>query len=146
MYNGTRLPFRGIGHARNGSCKLKKRILISIVDDDQWVRDAMGDLVESLGYGALKFSSAEHFLESGRIAESACLITDLQMPGLNGLDLQQRLLAQGYDTPVIFITASPEKQFEDRAQNAGAVALLSKPFDDKVFVNCIQTALNGRAG
>jgi FixJ family two-component response regulator len=105
----------------------------------------MGDLVESLGYDALTFSSAEHFLESGRVAESACVITDLQMPGLNGLDLQQRLLAQGYTTPVIFITASPEK-FEHRAKNSRAVAFLTKPFDDSAFVNSVQIALSCRVG
>jgi FixJ family two-component response regulator len=123
---------------------LKKTIMISIVDDDQFVRDATSDLVESLGYSSLKFSSAEHFLESGRVAETACLITDVQMPGLNGLDLQSELLAKGHKTPIIFITAYPEKQFERRALEAGAVAFLAKPFDDSTLVSSIELALKVR--
>jgi FixJ family two-component response regulator len=123
---------------------VKKKIMISIIDDDQCVRDATGELVESLGYDVRKFHSAEHFLESGHIAETDCVITDLQMPGLNGLDLQERLLAEGHNTPVILITAFPEERFEERARNAGAAAFLRKPFDDRTLVNSIAAALNSR--
>jgi FixJ family two-component response regulator len=118
--------------------------MISIVDDDSCVREATGDLVESLGYDVLKFSSAEHFLRSGQIAETACLITDLQMPGLSGLDLQTELLAQGHDTPVIFITAFPEERYQTRALDAGAIGFLKKPFDDRSLISCIEAALQNR--
>jgi FixJ family two-component response regulator len=84
---------------------------ISIIDDDQTVREATGDLVQSLGYEVLTFESAERFLESGRLAETSCLIADLHMPGLSGLDLQSRLIAEGQRIPVIFVTAFPEERF-----------------------------------
>ena len=119
--------------------------MISIVDDDRFVREAMGDLVQSLGYEAATFDSAEHFLQSGRLAETSCLITDLQMPGLSGLALQSHLLAEGHRTPVIFITAVPEAKFRSRAKNAGAVGFLSKPFDEESLINCLDTALNALA-
>jgi FixJ family two-component response regulator len=118
--------------------------MISIIDDDHCVREATGDLIESIGYRALKFPSAEDFLQSGQVAETACLITDLQMPGLNGLDLQSELSAKGYDTPVIFITAFPEERFQNRALEAGAVAFLSKPFNDTVLITHIERALKIR--
>jgi len=81
--------------------------LISIVDDDALARDGIAELVESLGYRAVTFTSAEHFLRSDVIAKTTCLITDMQMPGLNGLELQEALKSQGYRTPVILITAYP---------------------------------------
>ena len=99
--------------------------MISIVDDDRFVREVMGDLVQSLGYEAATFDSAEHFLQSGRLAETSCLITDLQMRGLSGLALQSHLLAEGHRTPVIFITAVPEEKFRSRAKDAGAVGFLA---------------------
>ena len=117
---------------------------ISIIDDDQVVREATGDLVQSLGFEVATFESAERFLESGRLAETSCLITDLQMPGLSGLDLQGRLIAEGQRIPVIFITAFPEERFRRRAMNAGAVGFLSKPFDEEALLDCLDTALNHR--
>ena len=114
---------------------------ISIIDDDQVVREATGDLVQSLGYEVATFESAERFLESGRLAETLCLITDLQMPGLSGLDLQSRLIAEGQRIPVIFITAFPEERFRRRAMNAGAVGFLSKPFDEESLIRYLETAL-----
>src|SRR6516165_2942946 len=115
---------------------------ISIVDDDPTVREAIADLVQSLGYEAATFDSAEQFLESGAVAKTSCLITDLQMPGQSGLELQKQLLAEGHHTPVIFVTAFPEEKFKNRAMNAGAVAFLSKPFRDDTLVECVKTALN----
>ena len=81
--------------------------LISIFDDDELARDGMRELVESLGYNVATFKSAEYFLQSGAVAQTTCLITDLQMPGLSGLELQQELQARGYHTPVILVTAYP---------------------------------------
>jgi FixJ family two-component response regulator len=100
-------------------------------------RDGMGALVESLGYKAVSFSSAEHFLASGAIAKTTCLITDLQMPGLSGLELQEALRSQGHRTPVILITAYPNESRRNRAIAGGAVGFLSKPFDDASLIECL---------
>ena len=116
--------------------------MISIVDDDRIVREAMGDLVQSLGYEVATFESAEHFLESGSLAETRCLITDVQMPGLDGLELQRRLLAEGHSTPVIFVTAFSAGSSRRRAMEAGAVGFLSKPFHEDSLIKCVESALN----
>jgi FixJ family two-component response regulator len=117
--------------------------MISIIDDDHFVREAMGDLVQSLGYEVATFDSAEQFLQSGRLADTSCLITDLQMPGLSGLALQSHLMAEGHRKPVIFFSAVPEEKFRNRTKNAGAVGFLSKPFKEGSLINCLDTALNG---
>ena len=119
--------------------------LISIVDDDVLARDGIRELVESLGYKTTVFELAEHFLESGLIAETTCLITDLQMPGLNGLELQEALRSQGYQTPVILITAYPNEKHRKRALDNGAVGFLSKPFDDEALIECLTAAIRLRA-
>jgi FixJ family two-component response regulator len=116
--------------------------MISIVDDDDFVRESIRTLVESLGYEVATFESAEKFLESGRLPQTSCLITDLQMPGLSGLDLQGRLIADGHCIPIIFITAFPDHKFRFRAMSAGAVGFLSKPFDERLLISCLDRALN----
>src|SRR5262249_52898737 len=95
--------------------------LISIVDDNALVGDGIASLVESLGYNAVTFTSAEHFLRSDVIAETTCLITDVQLPGLSGLELQEALQSQGHLTPVIVITGYPNKKHRTRALENGAV-------------------------
>jgi FixJ family two-component response regulator len=115
--------------------------MISIVDDDDCVREAIGDLVQALGHETATFDSAEAFLESGRITDTSCLIADVQMPGLTGLDLQSQLRADGHRTPVIFVTAFPDEKQQKRAMNAGAVAFLSKPFEENALIDCLDTAL-----
>jgi FixJ family two-component response regulator len=115
--------------------------VISIVDDDPVARGAIGDLIQSLGYRAVTFPSAELFLDSDCVGEVACLITDVQMPGMTGLDLQNHLQATGYDTPFVVISAFPEERFRTRALNAGAVAFLSKPFEEESLIGCINAAL-----
>jgi FixJ family two-component response regulator len=115
--------------------------LISIVDDDPLARDGIRELVESLAYKATTFESAQHFLESGLIADTTCLITDLQMPGLNGLELQEALRAKGYCTPVILITAYPNETHRKRALDGGAVGFLSKPFDEASLIRCLIAAI-----
>ena len=95
--------------------------LISIVDDEALARDGIRELVESLGYRALTFDSAENLLQFGLIGETTCLITDMQMPGLNGLELQEALQSQGHQTPVIVITAYPNETHQTRALKNGAV-------------------------
>jgi len=106
--------------------------LISIVDDDALARDGIKELVESLGYETRTFISTEHFLESGAIAQTACLITDLQMPGLNGLELQAALRSEGCCIPIILITAFPNEKHRNRALEGGALGFLGKPFDEVI--------------
>jgi FixJ family two-component response regulator len=89
--------------------------------------------------------SAEHFLEDGMIAETTCLITDLQMPGLSGLELQQALRSQGYHTPVILITAYPNEKHRARALGNGAGGFLSKPFDERSLIECLTVAIELRS-
>jgi FixJ family two-component response regulator len=115
--------------------------VISIIDDDASVRTATESLVRSLGFIALTFPSAEAFLESERLAETDCLITDVQMPGMSGVDLQSRLLDDGVRVPIIFITAFPEDHIRERAQAGGAAAFLTKPFDGQTMIQCIEDAL-----
>jgi FixJ family two-component response regulator len=117
------------------------RAMISIVDDDKSVRDAAKTLVRSLGYEAATFASAEEFLESGQLDETACLITDVQMPGMSGADLQNHLIANGDCTPVIFVTAFPECGLRERVLCAGAVGFLSKPFREDSLIACLNKAL-----
>jgi FixJ family two-component response regulator len=96
--------------------------------------ECIRELVDSLGYNTATFMSAEHFLEDGMIAETTCLITDLQMPGLSGLELQQALRSQGYHTPVILITAYPNEKHRTRVLGNGAVGFLTKPFDERLLI------------
>jgi FixJ family two-component response regulator len=119
--------------------------LISIIDDDELARDGTGELIESLGYKAVTFNSVESFLQSGVIAETTCVITDLQMPGLNGLELQEALQSQGYRAPVILITAYANEKCRTRALNNGAIGFLSKPFDDTSLMNCLAAAFKVRS-
>lgn len=118
--------------------------VISIIDDDASVRTATESLVRSLGFVALTFPSAEAFLESERLADTDCLITDVQMPGMSGVDLQSRLLDDGVRVPIIFITAFPEDHIRARAHAGGATAFLTKPFDGQTMIQCIEHALNGK--
>ena len=115
--------------------------LVSIVDDDPLAREGIKELVESLGYKALAFVSAHDFLRSGAVAVTSCLITDLQMPGLNGLELQDRLQTLGYRTPVILITAYPDEKHRCRAMRAGAIGFLSKPFEEQALLECLTIAM-----
>ena len=120
--------------------------MISIIDDDVSMRNATRRLIKSLGLNADTFASAEEFLESDRVNDTACVITDMQMPGLSGAELQSLLIAQGVNTPIIFITAFPEESLRRRALDAGAVGFLSKPFDEGRLINCLKTALGSQAG
>jgi FixJ family two-component response regulator len=119
--------------------------LISIVDDDESIREATRGLVRSLGYQAAVFSSAEEFLRSDSVDSTSCLITDVQMPGLSGIDLQRRLIDRGTQMPTIFITAFPGDSTRAVAMKAGAVGYLGKPFSEENLVRCLDSAL-GRSG
>jgi FixJ family two-component response regulator len=124
---------------------MSKVPLISIIDDDALARDGIGELIESLGYKAVTFNSAENFLQSGVIAETTCVVTDVQMPGFNGLELQEALRSQGYSTPVILITAYPKEKQRTRALDNGAIGFLSKPFSEKTLMECLTAAIKVRS-
>jgi len=115
--------------------------VISIIDDDPSVRKATDGLVRSLGYRSLTFASAEDFLESDHIDDTSCVITDVQMPGLSGVELQSVLIARGARLPMIFITAFPEDRIRRSVLEAGAVGFLSKPFEEAVLIEHLQAAL-----
>ena len=120
---------------------MSRAAIVSIVDDDDSVRAAMSSLVRSLGYEACVFASAEAFLESPRLHDTACLIADIQMPGMNGLDLQSELRVRQHRIPIIFITAFPEERIRQRAEAAGAIGFFSKPVDSRVIIDCLDTVL-----
>jgi FixJ family two-component response regulator len=116
--------------------------VISIIDDDPSVREATQSLIRSLGYDAQAFASAEEYLRSDSVNDSSCLITDLHMPGMSGTDLQDRLIAEGYQIPIIFVTAYYEDRVRDRVMDAGAFGFLRKPFNDESLIACLDKALN----
>ncbi|WP_027687395.1 response regulator transcription factor [Rhizobium leguminosarum] len=118
-----------------------KRPLIAIVDDDEPMRDAIKGLVRSMGFDAETFSSADDFLTSPHIRRTACLVTDINMPGMSGLDLHRRLVALGRSIPTILITAFPEKNVRASALGADIVGCLTKPFGEEVLLDCIRSAL-----
>jgi FixJ family two-component response regulator len=115
--------------------------VISVIDDDLSFRRATARLIHSLGHAVASFGSAEEFLDSGRLAETACLISDVHMPGMDGIELQSRLRAEGRRVPIIFITGYPETNTRQRALASGAVAFLDKPFRDDDLISCLDQAL-----
>jgi FixJ family two-component response regulator len=117
--------------------------MISIVDDDKSVREATKGLLRSHGYAAATFASAEDFLQSNQVHDTTCLISDVQMPGLSGVELQSRLIAQGHRTPMIFVTACPEENTRARALQSGAIGFLTKPFNEERLIGYIHAALAG---
>jgi FixJ family two-component response regulator len=119
----------------------ERKKLISIVDDDESVRRTTTLLVQSFGFQAAAYESAESLMRSGQLQETSCLIVDLQMPGMNGLQLQRHLAASGYNIPIIFITAYDSKESRQLAMQAGAVAFLSKPFNDELLLETLRATL-----
>ena len=125
---------------RSAGQELSKTPMISIVDDDESVRESTKALVRSLGYAARTFASAEEFLNSNP-DDTSCLILDVQMEGLSGVELQERLIAEGRRTPIIFVSAFPDERIRDHALGAGAIGFLRKPFSDEKLIHCIDSAL-----
>ncbi len=115
--------------------------LISVVDDDESIRRTTTLLIESFGYRAATFESAETFLKSGDLSDTSCVIVDVQMPGMDGLQLQRHLAAAGCGIPIIFITAYESSDARQRAMQAGAAAFLGKPFSDEQLLRTIRSAL-----
>ena len=121
--------------------KLSNIPMISIIDDDELVRDAVKGLVRSLGYAAAEQASAEDYLRSNEHGTSSCPITDIQMPGMSGADLQAQLIGEGNFTPIIFMTAFDNENIRARVLEAGAFGYLKKPFDENDLVQCLENAL-----
>lgn len=115
--------------------------VVSIIDDDEFVRSATNRLVRSLGFIAPTFASADEFLRSPHLNDTSCVISDVQMPGISGLEMQSMLIAKGKNVPIIFITAFPDERIRALAMKAGAVCFLSKPFEGSTLIECINNAL-----
>jgi FixJ family two-component response regulator len=119
----------------------KKRPLLSVVDDDESVRESLPDLLGEFGFAARVFSSAEEFLSSDCVAETSCLILDIAMPGISGPELYQELKRRGYDLPVVFITGQRDESLRARLVKQGAAGFLLKPFSDATLLAAIKTAM-----
>ena len=122
---------------RSGKVKV-----VSVVDDDASFRGALQRLLKSAGFQVRAFASAEDFLKSGRQHETGCLIADIRMPGMSGLDLQAKLNADHFPIPTIFISAHGDEKMRLQAMRGGAVKFLAKPFDDAILLESVRTALN----
>ena len=117
------------------------RPLLSVVDDDESVRESLPDLLREFGFAARAFSSAEEFLSSDCLNQTSCLILDIAMPGMSGPELQRELKRRGYEIPIIFITASTNKTVRSRLLEQGAVKCLFKPFSDTALLEAVNSAL-----
>ena len=115
--------------------------LIAIVDDDDLMRGALQGLLKEAGFAARAFASGEEFLSSGHLRDAECLIADIRMPGMSGIDLQARLNADQVRIPIIFITAHGDARLRMQAMRAGAVEFLAKPFDEEVLLESVRAAL-----
>ncbi len=120
---------------------MPKASLVSVVEDDQFFRESMRRLMRSLGYSVEAFPSAADFLASPRLVETACLIADVHMPAMTGLELYRHLIAAGYAIPTILVTAYPDDDVRARALNDGVVCYLRKPVDEKRLMRCLRAAL-----
>jgi FixJ family two-component response regulator len=125
---------------------LSKGPVISIVEDDAAVRAATENLVKALGFDVYTFASAVEFLQSHRMAETGCLISDVQMPNMSGIELQANLADRGFRIPTIFMTAFPDESVKRRAMDAGAVGFLPKPFTARALIQCIRDAISQGSG
>jgi FixJ family two-component response regulator len=117
-------------------------LLISIVDDDESVRQALKSLIGSVGFQAEVFGSGEEFLNSAHVLQTGCLIADVRMPGMSGLELQERLNAAGSSVPIVFISAHDDSDARDRGLRAGAIAFLQKPFSEDALLGAITASLD----
>jgi FixJ family two-component response regulator len=130
--------------ACKGSAIMPQVPVIAIIEDDASVRVATQNFVRSLGFTACAFEAAEEFMRSPHMTEASCLIADVQLPGMSGVELQTVLCAQGRDTPIIFLSAFQDEAIRASAIKAGAVCFLSKPVDGQILVECLDRALNKR--
>lgn len=117
---------------------------VAIVDDDESIRAALQGFMKEAGLPAQSFASAEEFLMSGDMTQTGCLVADIRMPGMSGLDLQARLNADRLRIPIVFITAHGDENMRMQALRAGAVEFLAKPFDEEVLLDCVRAAMENR--
>lgn len=110
---------------------------VAVIEDDDSVREATKHLLRLLGYTTASFTSAEEFLRSGRVRDTACLVTDVRLPGISGVDLQSRLIMDGHHMPIIFITSFPDEAISARVLRSGAIGYLSKPFREESLISCL---------
>jgi len=115
--------------------------LVAVIDDDHAVRESSESLIRSAGFAVRVFDSAEQFLNSPYLRKAACLVLDVRMPGMSGPELRRKLLSEGYEVPVIFITAAADEEAKARELTNGAVAYLTKPFDEQELLPAIDRAL-----
>jgi CheY-like chemotaxis protein len=134
------------GRSASGRTVLSTLSVISVVDDDASVRAATNNLLRSHGYVVHTFASAEEFLQSTHLNDMSCVIADVQMPIMSGVELLTTMRAQGYRVPFIFITAFPDDSIRARALNAGAICFMAKPFSGPTLIKCLATALEGHRG
>jgi FixJ family two-component response regulator len=120
---------------------LMERPLLSVVDDDEMLRESLPDLLREFGFAAQAFSSGEEFLSSGYVERTTCLILDVAMPQMSGLDLQEELKRRGYVIPTIFITGQKDEEVQEQAFRQGAVKFLYKPFSDEVLLDAVNETL-----
>jgi FixJ family two-component response regulator len=125
---------------------LEPSFTVFVVDDDESIQRALKRLLRSEGYRVVTFGSAEDLLESGSVLGEGCLVLDIRLPGMSGLDLDERLSSSGRRRPVIFMTAHDNPQWQERAGAAGAVAYLRKPFDQQSLLDAVRLALARRSG
>lgn len=118
--------------------------IVSIIDDDISVRVAVADIVRSMDLTAKTFASGQDFLSANGLADTACIVADVQMPGISGIELQQALTAKELKIPMIFITAYPDERVRDKALDGGAICFLNKPFGGPAIIECIERALSIR--
>jgi len=118
-----------------------KKLLVSVVEDDQYFRESMRRLMRSLGYTVEAFSSAADFLASPRLSETACLIADVNMPAMTGVELHKHLIDAGHAIPTVLVTAYPNDLDRARALDDGVVCYLRKPVDEQRFIRCLRAAL-----
>lgn len=119
--------------------------VVAIVDDDESIRAALQGFMKEAGLPAQSFASAEEFLEAGDLNQTACLVTDIRMPGMSGLDLQARLNAERRRIPIVFITAHGDESMRMQALRAGAVEFLAKPFDEEALLDCVRAAVESQS-
>ena len=129
------------GFERLATGVVMKKQLVSVVEDDRFFRESMGRLMRSLGYTVEAFPSAADFLASPRLNETACLIADVHMPGMTGIELYRHLVGAGYAIPTILVTAYPNDIDQDRALNDGIICYLGKPVDEPHLLRCLRAAL-----
>jgi FixJ family two-component response regulator len=129
------------GFERTARGGVMKKQLVSVVEDDQYFRESMRRLMRSLGYNVEAFSSAADFLASPRLIETTCLIADVHMPAMTGVELHRHLIEAGYTIPTILVTAYPDDVDRARALNDGVVCYLRKPVDEQYLIRCLRAAL-----